>query len=372
MKKTLTVNLGGIVFNIDEDAYELLDKYLINLRSHFIKQEEKEEVMHDIEVRISELFGEQIARGYQVISIEYVEQVIKRMGKPEQIFENEYLSDEEQKETSNTAYTEERVHYKKRLMRDSDDKILGGVASGLSVYLSIDVTAVRLALIVLLFFFSTVTLPVYLVLWMVMPLARTATDKLQMRGESINMENIGKTVTEGFESSYASPHAQVDNRTGLQRFADGFVSVIGFILKALGIIIGIILIPPLLLVLFILLVVTMALLFGGLGALFSFVPFVGNNFEFMQDIPTYLSAINSISAIFLIGIPVVALIYLLCGNWLKLPPMKTTAKWILLVLWIVALLTNIYCVSQIGWNEIREHWDWMPTVIHTRLLDTFY
>ena len=89
MKKTLTVNLGGTVFNIDEDAYQLLDKYLTNLRIHFQKEEGSEEIMNDFEMRISELFSERIRLGYEVITIEHVEEVIKRMGKPEDIFEGE-------------------------------------------------------------------------------------------------------------------------------------------------------------------------------------------------------------------------------------------------------------------------------------------
>ena len=77
MKKTLTVNLGGTVFHIDEDAYQLLDKYLANLRIHFRKEEGSEEIMNDFEMRISELFNERVRLGYEVITIEYVEEVIK-------------------------------------------------------------------------------------------------------------------------------------------------------------------------------------------------------------------------------------------------------------------------------------------------------
>ena len=85
MKKTLTVNLGGTVFHIDEDAYQLLDKYLANLRIHFRKEEGSEEIMNDFEMRISELFNERVRLGHEVITIEHVEEVIKRMGKPEEL-----------------------------------------------------------------------------------------------------------------------------------------------------------------------------------------------------------------------------------------------------------------------------------------------
>ena len=95
MKKTLTINLGGSVFHIDEDAYQLLDKYLSNLRIHFKKEEGSDEIMNDFELRISELFSERIRLGYQVISIDLVEEVIKRMGKPEEIFDEEIHEEQE-------------------------------------------------------------------------------------------------------------------------------------------------------------------------------------------------------------------------------------------------------------------------------------
>ena len=83
MKKTLTVNLGGTVFNIDDDAYRLLDNYLSNLKIHFRKEAGADEIVDDIERRISELFAEKLSAGSQVITIADVEEVIARMGKPE-------------------------------------------------------------------------------------------------------------------------------------------------------------------------------------------------------------------------------------------------------------------------------------------------
>ena len=85
MKKTLTVNLGGTVFNIDDDAYRLLDNYLSNLKIHFRKQAGADEIVDDIERRISELFAEKLSAGSQVITIADVEEVIARMGKPEEV-----------------------------------------------------------------------------------------------------------------------------------------------------------------------------------------------------------------------------------------------------------------------------------------------
>ena len=102
MKKTLTVNLGGTVFHIDEDAYRLLDNYLCNLRLHFRKQEGAEEIVNDIENRISELFAEKLSAGSQVITIADVEEVIARMGKPED-FGEDTEEEEPQKTTGQTG-----------------------------------------------------------------------------------------------------------------------------------------------------------------------------------------------------------------------------------------------------------------------------
>ena len=116
MKKTLTINLGGTVYHIDEDAYHLLDNYLANLRIHFCREEGAEEIVHDIELRISELFTDRLNEGKQVITIEDVEEIIARMGKPED------LSDEESGEASGSE--KQKGTTMRRLFRDPDNKVL--------------------------------------------------------------------------------------------------------------------------------------------------------------------------------------------------------------------------------------------------------
>ena len=115
MKKTLTINLGGTVYHIDEDAYHLLDNYLTNLRIHFCREEGAEEIVHDIELRISELFTDRLNEGKQVITIEDVEEIIARMGKPED------LSDEESGEASGSE--KQKGTTMRRLFRDPDNKV---------------------------------------------------------------------------------------------------------------------------------------------------------------------------------------------------------------------------------------------------------
>lgn len=370
MKKTLTVNLGGTVFHIDEDAYQLLDKYLSNLRIHFRKEEGSDEIMNDFEIRISELLNDRVRLGYEVITIEHVEDVISRMGKPEEIFGENYKEEvkEEFKAKVETGYT------KKRLFRDPDDRILGGVAGGLAAYLGWDPTAIRIGLLLLMFLWGIVV-PIYFILWLIIPVARTASEKLQMRGESVTVENIGKTVTDGFEKVSGNVNDYMESerpRTALQKIADAFVSVVGAIIKVLAILIGIILIPPLLFSLFILIIVLFAcivgllgggigLLGGGFGMLHELMPYY--DWNTFYTFPEGALIIAAIGMILSIGIPVIALIYVVCGQLFKWKPMPSGAKWTLLILWIVSVVVSFGIATHYGfpaWNESGWHWGTMP------------
>ncbi len=366
MKKTLTVNLGGTVFHIDEDAYQLLDKYLSNLRIHFNKEEGGEEIMGDFELRISEILSERVRLGNEVITIEHVELVIKRMGKVEELFGEEPRTDPGSFTQGRTDDpSRERVN--KRLFRNPDDKILGGVCGGFASYMGWDPTPVRLVLFFLMFFYG-VTIPIYLVLWLIVPLAQTATEKLQMRGESITVENIGKTVTDGFErvSNNVNDYIHSDKtRTGAQRLADGFVSVLGIVLKVFAVLLGIILFPPLLLVLFVMVVVIIALIAGGLGGgfglLYQLMP--STNWNMLSTYPEWMLIGASICTILLIAIPVISVIYAICSQIFKFRPLPVGVKWALVIVWIISLIMNIFFASRYGipfwgdWNNWLNTWN---------------
>ncbi|MCS2890929.1 PspC domain-containing protein [Parabacteroides faecis] len=348
MKKTLTVNLGGTVFHIDEDAYQLLDKYLSNLRIHFRKEEGSEEIMNDFEMRISELFGERVRLGHEVITIEHVEEVINRMGKPEEIFEEEE-TEEEKENAKKRLFQEQVITGKKKLMRDPDNRVIGGVAAGIAAYMGWDTTAVRLAMILLLFipFVHWMAL-LYIILWMVMPVARTAADRLIMRGKSVTLETIGQTVTDGFEkvSSNVNDYISSDKpRNFFQKLADLFVTVFGFLLKFGAVLAGIILLPPLLLIVFILFIVTVALVGGGASVLYQLSPF---GWDLYSGVPVYMAVIGCIGVILLIGIPAIALLYAVCGQLFNLKPLPTSAKWTLLVLWLIAVAGCIIYFVNVG------------------------
>ena len=348
MKKTLTINLGGSVYHIDEDAYQLLDKYLSNLRIHFEKEEGSDEIMNDFELRISELFSEKIRLGYQVITIELVEEIIKRMGKPEEIFDEDYQEEKEKETEIHDCNTQQSSC--KRLMRDPDDKILGGVASGFAAYTGWDVTVIRIILILLMFYYG-IMIPIYIVLWVFMPIAKTATEKLEMRGKSVTIENIGKTVTDGFEKVNNNVNEYIQSekpRNFLQKCADVFVQVVGIILKFLAILAVFVFSPIILLSIFVFVVFFIAMLTGGRSLIYQYLPFTPN---WYAEIPFSLQIMGGISLILLFGVPIIYIGYAMSKSFFKLQPLSQTAKWTLIVLWVLSfVLAGIYSyqVSHIG------------------------
>ncbi len=367
MKKTLTVNLGGIVFHIDEDAYLLLDKYLSNLRIHFKQEEGSDEIMNDFEMRISELFGERIRLGYEVITLEEVEKVIKRMGKPEELFETEETAGHTGKEPQ-SAENKEKQTVHRRLFRNPDDRMIGGVAGGLAAFLGWDPSVVRILLFLLVFLTQGVAIPVYILFWIIIPEARTATEKLQMQGQSVTVENIGKTVTDGFEKVTENINDEVNTektRSLFQKILDVFVSVVGILLKIMLVLIAIVLFPPLLIVLFVLVILVIALVFGGgFGLLYSIIP----NMQWgpFEVYPESMLLAASICSIFMIAIPIVAVVYMILSQVFKFKPIANSVKWTFFILWFIALGVNIFLALRFGlpfWGD----WHSMPTNFGLRL-----
>lgn len=197
MNKTVTINISGIIFHIEEDAYEKLSKYLTTIRGYFSKTEGGNEIMSDIEARVAEMLQSKTSAIKQVVLMSDVDFVMDNMGKPEEFAEDttdHNTSENESKENANTFH--EPV--KKRLYRDSDSKVLGGVCSGVANYFDIEVVWLRIALL-LMFFFAGTGFLLYLILWIAIPEAKTTAEKLAMKGERADINNISKTVKEEAE-----------------------------------------------------------------------------------------------------------------------------------------------------------------------------
>ncbi len=163
MKKTFTISLGGFPFIIDEDAFYILKNYLDDIGSRLSPGDQ--EVIPDIEGRIAEILQNRLTLRSQVVSREMIEQAIAVMGRPEEFGEKRRI--EEIRE-----HPGERT---KRLYRNLDDKIFGGVCSGLAAYFGIDTTLVRV-LALILFLFGSMGFWAYIVLWIVIPKAHLDSD----------------------------------------------------------------------------------------------------------------------------------------------------------------------------------------------------
>lgn len=196
MNKILHINVGGYPFSIDIDAYEKLDHYLATLEQHFSKSEGCKEIMHDIESRMGELFKEGI-NGGSIVTLPLVEKCIGIMGTADN-----FTSDAEHDFKSDTHESNPGtkdgwgIKTGKKLFRDMENAKFMGVCSGIAQYFGIqDVVWVRLAF-ALGVLGGGFTVPLYLILWMIVPEARTSADRLNMAGKPINVQNIARKAEE--------------------------------------------------------------------------------------------------------------------------------------------------------------------------------
>jgi phage shock protein PspC (stress-responsive transcriptional regulator) len=188
MKITVSINLGGYSFNIDEDAYAELKRYLRNLELHFAEEQSASEILSDIETRMAELFRTKLTNYKLVINIEDVTQVISVLGTPEDISDNEGP-------TARDKFSSPGYH---RMYRDTDHRAIGGVCAGISAYWNIELWLVRLIFFVLAM--MGIGILIYLILYIVLPEARTTAEKIAMKGNPVNIHNIKDSVKQEFET----------------------------------------------------------------------------------------------------------------------------------------------------------------------------
>ena len=195
MKKTITINIASTAFFIDDDAYEVLKSYQKKLEDWFKGKEGGAEIINDIEARMAELFSQRINPRTGVITVILVDEVISIMGQPEDFSGEEAEEKTNAEKSASTIYTT-----RKRLYRELDNKVLGGVCGGLAAYFNVDPVFVRIVFALLPFLSLGVIIPVYIVLWIAIPPAITTTQKLEMRGENITISNIEKTIKEQYDN----------------------------------------------------------------------------------------------------------------------------------------------------------------------------
>jgi phage shock protein PspC (stress-responsive transcriptional regulator) len=188
MKLTVSINLGGYSFHIDEDAYSELKLYLKTLELHFAREESSSEILSDIESRLAELFRSRLTTYKQVITIDDVRQTIAVMGTPEDIADNEGP-------TAREKFSSPGYH---RMYRDPDNRMIGGVCAGVAAYWDMNPLIVRILFVI---FSATagIGLLIYLILYIVLPEARTTSQKIEMKGDPVNIHNITESVKKEFD-----------------------------------------------------------------------------------------------------------------------------------------------------------------------------
>lgn len=264
MNKTVNINLGGLLFHIDEEAFNQLNDYLNSLKKSFANELGADEIIADIEARIAEIFNDAKENELHVINLKNVEEAIAIMGTPEELNDSE---EQPAQESANETY--EEAKQKKQLYRDMEQAYISGVAAGISHYFGIDVFWVRLALILSVIFTGGSVILVYLSFWFFVPEAVTTADKLAMKGHSVNVNNIEKKIKEGF-NNVADNVKTAYNNTNTDEIKNKSVvvfnrlgHVLGKILKIFGAFIGILL-----------------MLASGAGIIALFTGFIGTSLGF--------------------------------------------------------------------------------------------
>ena len=244
MNKTITMNLSGIIFHVEEDAYEMLNKYLSTIKGYFNDSDGRDEIMSDIEARIAEMLQEKVNNTKQAILKMDVENVIALMGKPEEFATDSENTQQSNSESSQTEFSTADANYqRKRVFRDPDDKIIGGVCSGIANYFGFDPIWLRGIFAISFFIFGTGLL-LYIILCIIIPKAKTTAEKLEMRGEKVDVNNISRAVNEEFDDfkkrmeKFGKDVGSKENRervrTSTEKAADLIGDVLRNIFKFLG------------------------------------------------------------------------------------------------------------------------------------------
>ena len=335
MKKTIDISLAGILFHVEEDAYYKLKKYLKSVRNSLGNTPDADEVMNEIEARIAELLLEKQAHPQQVINFQNVDEIIGIMGQPEDY--------EEEAEPVNNTYAK----VKKSLFRDFDNSVIGGVAAGLAHYIGMDITLMRLLFVILFFATHGSFILIYLLLWIVVPKAKTASDKLKMKGESVNVDNITEQVSaEESHKKKIKIAEKVEDTT--HEFGNVIIKIIGLLLAFIS---GV-------------------LLLGLILSAASLLPFANMNLMIdqmpvFQDLNISFGWVSAMLLI-LIGFPV-ALLFLL-GIKMLFPNTKSLNKNVFIVggtIWLLSLAVLVAKTSALMTYKntdtklvsVRKNWD---------------
>ena len=357
MKKNITINLCGRLFQIDEDAYELLQQYIESLRQSFGRQEDGNEIVNDIEARIAELFDELRQQGIEAITIDHVKDIITRIGKPEELTDNDENNENEghKYDSFRSAAQGLRDNLRertagKRLFRNPNDRMLAGVLSGFAAYTGTDVTWWRIGYVLLILGFNIFLTPMfklfhaggfifpinltfillYFVLAIAMPTASTPKQVLEMEGKDVTPQNLADVVVDD-----KKPAQQ--RRGCLGTFFSIIITIFAGIFVAFAAIFGLALLVCLFLI-----IVAFVIAFTVPSSTRLSLPFdIG-----YLNLPEIFSVHPWVVSAFIIGlllalfIPIYAIGHMLLSKAGKTQPMSIGQR----ILWIVLWLASLFCM----------------------------
>ena len=293
MNKILNINLGGYALTIDDDAFEYISAYLESIRRRFSESEGRDEIMHDIESRLGEIISTNLGNR-SIVMLPDVEAAIEVMGKPED------FGGEPVEKPGAGASGKKTFRPGKKLFRDEEDAVIGGVCSGLSAYFGMQEPIwMRLIFVLLALVSFGFWVPAYVLLWILVQPARTAAERLAMRGETANVENIAREIEQGFErlskkvNDFGSQAASSSAGRTTASVAGGCLTVFGKLILGFIIFIAIMMVFGL-----------GSAWVAGIWAFFTAQPYI-SYFSPLSSGATYMGFFN---AFFLLGIPVVGLV----------------------------------------------------------------
>ena len=352
MKKNISINLYGQIFHLDASAYTVFEKYLNSIKDHFSSYEESDEIIQDIEDRIAEKFSAVLSKKKQVITKKDVEKLMAAMGSVKDFSEDEQEMVVEKVERKKEK--KEKKEKVRRLFRDPDNKVVAGVCSGLAAYFGIDIAIMR-AIFLISLFLGGVGFIAYIVLWIVMPEAKTISQKTEMTGAQVTLKNIAETL-KNTAQDLKPPKGLWGSILNFLRkcakIAEYIFIKIFWLIKPLFKLIGALTIPPLLLVLVVMASVFFILYFD-LTPHFIDIPFA--DFPHQGVLYAFWGGIFGI-----VAVPIIAILFLACslmrGKWLLTIGKEVT----LLTIWMISIVV----VAVAGLKFVPEFEKFISTNIY--------
>jgi phage shock protein PspC (stress-responsive transcriptional regulator) len=349
MNKILNINLGGYAITIDDDAYEFLSAYLDNIRNRFSESEGRDEIVHDIEMRLGELIHTSMGNR-TIVMLPDVQAAVQVMGQPEDFGGEPAATSNKSKRSSSRPSS---IQTGKRLFRDEEDTVVAGICSGLSAYVGMgDPVWMRLIFVLLTFLSAGFWIPAYLLLWILVPPARSAADRLAMRGEPANVDNIAREIEEGFErlsnkvNEFGSGNKKKGGSSGNAAISAGVAAIgqiFAFVLRFLarfGIAIGIVVAVAVFLSFALVWVVS---IFG----IFTAAPYL----EYFSPYSTTTTWLGFTNIFFLVSIPLLGLCLTFTRALFKVRPPGWLSAF-LGIFWSI----NLVLAFILGGSAAKEYW----------------